>query len=132
MPRDKMRFAVVAALSSGLVSACSPSRAVALDPKNDVHCSVLAFYFNGLAAQVGAPDRQLRASKGLHDWYAAKMKIASAGRFSDPAVLQAELGPLLEEVKADPLSAGDELQACADRAAADPSFNRFARTYMHP
>lgn len=125
-----MRAACLAILLATISGGCGQATAAAVDPKNDVHCSVLAFYFHGLATHTQASEKQVRATKGLHDWYAAKMKEVADERFKNPAFLQNEVGPVLEAVKADPLAMRDEMSACAERAAADPSFNRFASGYM--
>ena len=125
-----MRAAYLTILLPAVLAGCSQAKAATVDPTNDVHCSVLAFYFHGFAKHHQAPDNQVRATKGFHDWYAAKMKKAAGERFKDAAVLEKEVGPLLETVKADPLAMRDEMSACADRAAADPTFNHFAGGYM--
>ncbi|MEG3124589.1 hypothetical protein [Sphingomonas sp. GB1N7] len=126
-----MRNFLGAAIAMGLC-ACTSANAVTIDPKNDVHCSVLAFYFHGLAKHIDAPDEQVRATRGLQDWYARKMRSAEGGRYSNPAVMQSEIGPIFETIKSNPLSMQDEAKACADRASTDPEFNKFARSYMHP
>lgn len=113
-----------------LLTACGQANATRIDPKNDVHCSVLAFYFQGLAKHQGAPRKQQQATKGLHEWYAAKMRATAAERFKDLAGLEREISPLLEAVKADPKSMADKLGDCAKRAAADPGFDRFAADYL--
>ena len=132
MPRvmkTNMRIALWTAPLSVILSGCSSASAATVDPKSDVHCSVLAFYFHGLAKHEGAPADQVAATKGLHDWYAIKMKEVAGERFKDAAVFLREVEPILDAVKADPLSMRDEASACADRAAADPTFNRFASGY---
>lgn len=126
-----MRHILSAATLIGL-STCASADAVSIDSKNDIHCSVLSFYFHGLAKHNHASDEQVFATKGLRDWYAIKMRSAEGGRYSDPAVIQSEIGPILEAIKADPLSMQDEVKACADRAVADPSFNSFASSYLRP
>ena len=126
-----MRNLLAVAVLIGL-SACGPANAVPVDAKNNIHCSVLAFYFHGLAKHDGAPNKQIHAMKGLQDWYAIKMRSDVGGRYFDPAVMQSEVGPILATIKADPFSMRDEVVACADRAAADPAFNDFSRSYMLP
>lgn len=126
-----MRNLISAAILIGLCG-CTSANAVTIDSNNDIHCSVLAFYFHGLAKHNDAPDDQLRAIKAIQDWYAVKMRSAEGGRYSDPAVMQSEIGPILESVKADPISVRDKAKSCADRAVADPSFNDFAHSCMHP
>lgn len=126
-----MRNFLIAAATIALC-ACTSANAVTIDPKNDMHCSVLSFYFHGLARHEGFSDKQVRAAKGLQDWYAAKIRSAEGGRYSNPAIMQSEIGPVLEAVKADPRSMLDEAKACLDRAAADPSWNSFAGSYMRP
>lgn len=126
---DMRTFQIVVA--SVALSACTSAKAVAIDPTNDVHCSVLSFYFHGAAVHDGAPDDQVRALKVLQDWYAAKMRSAEGGRYADPTVMESEIGPLLETVNADPQSKLEDLDACTDRAATDPSWNSFARSHKH-
>lgn len=118
-------FALVFACA--LLSGCGGASAATLDPSDDVHCSVLAFYFDGLARHQGAPRDQLRATKVMHEWYAAKMRDVAVERWGDMAGFEKEAGPLLESVKADPQAMADEMLACTDRAVAAPGFNRFAR-----
>lgn len=125
-----MRNILLVSLASALLSACSSAGAATVDVKNDVHCSILAFYFHGLAKHERAPEDQIRATRGLHDWYAEKARVSSGRRFSDLKVMQAEVEPILETIKADPNSMRDEYRGCADRAASDPQFDRFARSYM--
>lgn len=125
-----MRLLTPTLLACVLLSGCGRAQAATIDPANDVHCSVLAFYLHGLAKHEGRPDKQVRATKGLHDWYAAKMRAATGDRLKDPAVLEREVGPLLETVKADPLATREEALACMERAQADPTFDRFASAYM--
>jgi hypothetical protein len=128
-----MRNIVLGTVLSIFICACSGSgNAAVVNPENDIHCSVLSFYFHGLAKHNGLSDEQLRASKGLEDWYAAKMRKALGEHYSDPAIMKSEIEPILEVVKADPLSMRDEVTACAKRASADPAFDMFARSYMRP
>jgi hypothetical protein len=125
-----MRRLLTLMLAVESVAACSPASAVTIDPRNDVHCSVLAFYFHGLAVHDGASNTQIRATKGLQDWYTAKLRAHASGRYADPALLQRELGPILDTIKANPDSMRDAARTCVSRAAADPSFNDFARSYI--
>jgi hypothetical protein len=131
--RGRLTRNLSTALIAGILStACSSANAVAIDENNDIHCSVLAFYFHGLAKHEGAPAEQVRATKGLQDWYATKLRAVGGGRFSEPAVMQSEIAPILEAIKADPLSMRGKTKACAERASAEPAFDKFARSYMRP
>jgi hypothetical protein len=112
-----------------LLSGCGRANAAAIDPTDDIHCSVLAFYFHGFAEHHGFPAKQQKAAKGVHDWYAAKMRLVAKERWGGMAGFEKEAGPLLETVKADPLAMRDEMVACTKRAAADPAFNEHARAY---
>lgn len=125
-----MRVALLAILLPAVLGGCGQATAAVVDPENDVHCSVLAFYFHGLAKHTQAPEKQVRAAKGFHDWYAAKLREVAGERFTDPAIYEKEVGPVLEAVKADPLAMRDEMFACIDRAEGDPAFNRFAGEYV--
>ncbi len=64
------------------------TNAVSIDPKSDIHCSVLSFYFHGLAKYNHASDKQVFATRELQDWYARKIRSAEGGRYSEPAVMQ--------------------------------------------
>jgi hypothetical protein len=109
------------------LAACGQASGSALDPSNDLHCSVLAFYFAGFAQHSGAPADQQRGTAALHEWYASKARELVAQR-SDPNAAHAEMGSVLEAIKRDPRSMLDEFSACTDRVAADPAFDAFART----
>ena len=119
---------LAAIMTCTLLSGCGAASATTLDPSDDVHCSVLAFYFNGLAKHQGAPREQLRATKVMHEWYAAKMRQIAVERWGDMAGYEKEVGPLLEGVKSDPKAMGDEMLVCTNRAVAAPGFNQFARS----
>lgn len=124
-----MRTRISTVLACVILGGCGQT-AAKVDPRDDVHCSVLAFYFHGLAKHENVPLQQIRATEGLHDWYAAKMRAKAGKRLQDFAVMDREVTPLLDAIKADPAAMRDEARACADRAAADPGFNDFARAYM--
>lgn len=117
-----------------LLSGCGPANAtnlestdlVQVDSTNDVHCSVLAFYFNGLAEHRSAPRNQIRATKVVHEWYGAKMRRVAVERWDNWAEFAKETEPVLEAVKSDPAAMRDELLACTDRAIAEPGFEKFA------
>ncbi len=123
--RRVLTFMVVA----NLIGACSPAPAVKIDPQNDIHCSVLSFYFYGLAKHDGAPDAQILATKALQDWYAAKLQSDAGNRYSDPALAKKNIGPILDAVKANPATMRDAMRICTNRAASDPTFANFARSY---
>ena len=110
-----------------VIAGCGEARGTVPDASNDLHCSVLSFYFAGLARHSGAPADQQRATAAIHEWYAAKAREVAAQR-SDPNAVLAEMEPIFEAIKQDPRSMLDELSACTDRAAADPGFDAFART----
>jgi hypothetical protein len=97
-----------------------------MDPSNDVHCSVLASYYDGLAKATNAPADQRRAMAALLLWYGGKAQRIDAER-RDGSVLQ-EIKSVLTAIKKDPMAATDELTACADRATKDPGFEVFARS----
>ena len=122
-----MRRAFCLVPLSLLLTACGEADATLIDPRNDVHCSVVAFYFHGLAKHEGAPADQQHATKVLHEWYAAKMRREAGERFKDWQNFEREISPLLEAIKAKPTAMTDELDACLDRAIADPAFDLFAR-----
>lgn len=111
------------------VAACGNANAAALDPSRDVDCSVLTFYFKGLADHQGAPADQQHALAAMHEWYAVKTRALAVERWGDMEGLAGEVGPLLDAIKRDPMSMLDELAACTERAVEDPDFDRFARTF---
>lgn len=107
------------------LAACGQASGSVPDASSDLHCSVLAFYFNGYAEHSSAPADQRRALAAVHEWYAAKLRQLTTERGGPDSVV-AEGAPILEAVKRDPSAMIDELQACSDRALADPTFNGFA------
>lgn len=123
-----MRLSAIA-IASMLLSSCGQANAATLDATDDVHCSVLAFYFQGLAKHHGFPAKQQKAANGLHDWYAAKIRSIAKERWGDMSGFEKEVAPLLQTIKSDPLAMSDEFLACTERAAADPEFSKHARTY---
>lgn len=118
---------VAATLACTLLSACGAASATTVNPSDDVHCSVLAFYFHGLAEHQGVPRQHLAATKVMHEWYAVKMRQAAVERWGDMAGYEHEVGPLLDSIKSDPKAMEGEMLACVDRATADPAFDQFAR-----
>jgi hypothetical protein len=122
-----MRLLAVPVLALTLLGGCGEAGAANVDPADDVHCSVLAFYFHGFAKHQGVPANQLRATKVMHEWYAAKVRDVAVERWGGTDGFQKEIGPLLEAVKKDPKAMADEMVACTDRAIAAEGFNQFAR-----
>lgn len=116
----------IACLSA--LAACGSASASTLDPSDDLHCSVVAFYFKGLAEHKGAPADQLRATAVVDGWYAAKVREIAPTRWKDLDASLTEMAPILEAVKADPMAASDEHMACAKRATEDPSFAAFSNS----
>lgn len=123
-----MRLPALLAVCIALAG-CGQASAAVIDPADDVHCSALAFYFHGFAEHHKFPAAQINAAKGVHDWYAARMRSVAKERWGDMAGFEKEVAPLLEAIKADPLAMRDEMTACTERAAADPAFNQHARAY---
>ena len=123
-----MRLPALLAVCMALTG-CGQASAAAIDPRDDIHCSVLAFYFHGFAQHHGMPAAQIKAAQAVHDWYAARMRAVAGERWSDMASFEKETAPVLETIKADPLAMRDEFAACTQRAAADPAFNKHARAY---
>lgn len=123
-----MRLLAAQLVACLLLSGCGKANATTVDPADDVHCSVVAFYFHGFAKHHGLPDNQQRAAKGIFDWYSAKMRQVAVKRWGGMAGFEKEVAPLLETIKSDPLAMRDEMTACTERALRDPAFARFART----
>lgn len=121
------RNAVLMCCLSALAAGCGQAEAANPDPTRDIDCSVVAFYFKGLAEKDGAPQEQRRSTAAIHEWYALKLREIRIQRGDTQSVL-AEAAPILEAVKRDPLAALDELEACTDRAVSDPSFGSFAES----
>jgi hypothetical protein len=97
-----------------LLAACSQASAATPDTSNDIDCSVLAFYFDGLAGHTGAPPSQKRATAAVHSWYSVKVQRISQERGAHAVLSRA--GPVLEAVKQDPMNMRDAHKACAFRA----------------
>ncbi len=98
----------------GLLAGCAEASAATPDPSQDIDCSVVAFYFQGLAEHQGAPADQRHATGAVFKWYSARIQTVAKQEGADRVLSQA--GPLLEAVKRDPRSMGDELLACTERA----------------
>lgn len=122
-----MRQLPATVIASLLVSGCGQATAATVNPADDVHCSTLAFYFQGLAKHHQAPLVQQRAITGMHEWYAAKLREVAAARWKEKSEAEAEIGPILEKIKSDPLAMRDAMKECALRAQREPTFNAFAR-----
>lgn len=122
-----MRLFAAAIATCTVLSGCGVAGAATLDPTDDVHCSVLTFYVHGLAQHEKTSSDYRMATKVMHEWYAAKVRLVAVERWGGMAGFEKEVKPLLEAIKSDPKAMTDEALACADRAGADPDFNRFAR-----
>jgi hypothetical protein len=108
--------------------ACSNAGASTLDAGEDLDCSVVLFYFKGLAEHLGRPANERHATMVIHEWYGARIRKAAPERWSDEEAMLAEAAPILETIKAEPMAARDELMTCTERAVDDPSFDAFARS----
>jgi hypothetical protein len=100
--------------AASALAACAQASAAAPDTSSDIDCSVLAFYFNGLAEHRGAPLSQRRATQAVHEWYSIKVQKISREKGADAVLSRA--GPLLETTKQDPMKMRAANTACADRA----------------
>jgi hypothetical protein len=111
-----LRVFLVVLATSGLLG-CAQASAATPDPSQDLDCSVVAFYFNGLAKHKGAAADQHHALSTVNKWYATRLQ-AIAKKDGVESVL-ARTGPLLEAVKREPMEMRDELSACTDRALSE-------------
>ena len=107
------RILLVALASVGL-TACGRANAATPDVSQDVDCSVVAFYFTGLAQQMRVEPTQQRAVAAVHDWYSARVRAMASQEGANEVLSRA--GPILEAVKRDPVNMRDEMAACTDRA----------------
>ena len=124
-----MRLKFLFCLASMIaVASCGQASAKVADPANDLHCSALSFHFARVAKQAGAPADQQRAANAFHEWYAAKLRKVAEERRESASVFR-EMEPVLDAVERDHQSMLDEVTACAARAAADPAFEAFSRTF---
>ncbi len=114
---------VLLALAS--LGACSQAAASPVDPANDLHCSVVAFYFSGHPVTKAAPQDQQVAVKRVFDWYSIKVRALAAESGGDSVLSTA--APVLEAVKKDHLAHREHLLACANRASDDPAFRAWLR-----
>ena len=110
----QVRHALIAAAASTIAVACSQAVAATPDPSKDLDCSVITFYFSGLAKHRGAEVGEQQALASVFDWYRARVK-GEAGAENGDAMLS-RAAPILEAVKRDPMNMRDELAACTDRA----------------
>jgi len=106
------RMLLVALASVGL-TACGQANASTPDVSQDVDCSVIAFYFTGLAQQMGVNPTEQRAVAAVHAWYSTRVRAIAS---EDANEVLSRAGPILEAVKRDPANMRDEMAACTDRA----------------
>ena len=109
-------FAVTAA--AVLLSNCGTATAAprALDPTNDLDCSLTAYVFYMDATKIGAPES---AKKGLlitTQWFAARAK--ARGDKSTDAEESARFNMILSDINA----AKVEMKSCMNRAVEDREF----------
>jgi hypothetical protein len=102
------------AVASMGIAACAQARAATPDPSRDLDCSVVTFYFSGLAKHQGANAEQQRAVAAVFEFYATKVRNIAKQEGANSVAARME--PLLEAVKRDPMNMRDELSACTDRA----------------
>lgn len=118
------RNLVAATAASIVLAACSGAKAATADPGNDVHCFALAMGFRINTDLQKSPRSQRRAAKVIEAWYAGPfdrfVSAHGAGR------AQLEVAPVVSALDADPAGLKGAYRACAERAIADPAFNRFA------
>jgi hypothetical protein len=112
----RIRHWLVVPAASAL-AACGQASAAAPDTSGDIDCSVLAFYFNGLAEHTGAPPSQRRATQAVHEWYS--IKVQKISREEGATAVLSRAGPVLETVKRDPMKMRDSHKACAVRAVSE-------------
>jgi hypothetical protein len=100
-----------------------------VDPQQDLHCFVLASYFQDVAARVGAPPSQRHAVAVMREWYAAKAAPEVRAKWGSGDGASGELERISAAIKSNPDAMRPKLAACTERAAADRSFDDFARGY---
>ena len=98
------------------IGACSSAQADKLNANDDLHCSVVSYYF----ARSGPPksDDDARASFIASAWYDKRVG-------NTPDLKKA--APVLQKVRDDPATAQRTAADCIERALRDPAFERFAR-----
>lgn len=106
-------FAVVTVLG---IAACSSAQASKLNPNDDLHCSVVSFYF-------------ARSDRTMSDLDARTLFVVSAwyNKQIGNKVDLGKAGPVLQKVKDDPVAARPVAADCIQRASRDPGFEGFAR-----
>ena len=121
------KYFFISALAASLHACGTPD--VIVDSSDDNHCSLLSFYFSGLAKYADAPDEQQLATKTIFEWYASKER-QQAEREGVETVKRRVLSlePVFDAIKKNPNSMTDELEACSARAQKSIGFTEFART----
>jgi len=110
-----MRVREMSLLTCSLMMAsCNQTPQVRPDPSSDIDCSVVTFYFKGLADHDRAEADQRAALGAVSNWYARRAEAIAKEQGAESVLQRA--GPILDAVKAEPKAMGDELQACTDRA----------------
>src|SRR5688572_30180343 len=98
----RIRRMLFLTLASACLVACAQASAANPDPSQDIDCSVVTFYFSGLAKHEGAEAAQQRALSAVSKWYAAKVETLAKQNGANQVLNRA--GPLLEAVKRDPMN----------------------------
>ena len=122
----------IAAICLLIVTACSAGGCTrggaVIDSDNDLHCMVLASYFQDVAERIDAPPSQRHAVAVMKEWYVDKAAPTVRAQWGNGDGARGELERISAAVKKDPEGMRPKFTACTERAAADPSFDRFARS----
>jgi hypothetical protein len=119
-----MRIQVTSLILVLALAGCAKAGAATVDPNDDFDCAVTSGFFLDAAKASGAPDQQQHALYVVNGWYAAKWHAEHPAASDDES--HAAAFSKFKLIQADPMKYNTVLQACTERAADDPKFNRFA------
>jgi hypothetical protein len=105
------------------LAGCAKANAATVDPNDDFDCAVTFDFFREMAKLRGnAPDKARQGLFVFNQWYAAKWQHDHPGAAEPKEHALA----MVNAMGKDPSAYKDVVKSCANRAAADPKFNRFA------
>ncbi len=119
---NRRHYKMLAITMFSLASSCS--NANMLNPDNDIHCSVVSFYFMKLADHIGSGNNEKISLSRINSWYVKRLKIEYGQEYNSNAFLDTKIKPVLEFVKDNPSAAEMPMRMCGERAISGIARNR--------
>ena len=117
-----MRIHATCLIAALALAGCAKAAAATVDPDNDYDCAITFDFFREAAKIQGAPDHQRQALFIMNQWFAEEWHHKNPNLV---ATADDEM-KIVNVIARDPMSYKDVMKTCAERAAADPRFNKFA------